>query len=117
MPELTEEEYLHDSECEHCEYIDGHAVKLNIGTSRHGSIEAACGCALHTFCRKHGGGRAYFGLHCKLMIDERVRYRLPDVAVILDDRSKDFIYYEGSTRFRDRDSLAPKSHCRPETQT
>ncbi len=80
MPELTQERYLHNRKYKHCEYIDGRAVKLN-------------------FCCKHGGGQTYVGLHCKLKIDGRVRYRLPDAAVILDDRSNDFVYYEGSSDF------------------
>ncbi len=94
---LTEEEYLHNSEYEHCEYIDGQAVELNIRTKRHSKIQAACTSALVAFLSKHGGGEAFVELHCKLAIDGQVRYRLPDVAVILGDQ--DFIYYKGAPDF------------------
>ncbi|MDQ2900254.1 MAG: Uma2 family endonuclease [Acidobacteriota bacterium] len=94
---LTEEEYLYDSEYEHCEYIDGQAVELNIGTKRHSRIQVACVLALGNFLRMRGGGWVYSELHCKLAIDGQVRYRLPDVAVILGD--EDFIYYAGAPDF------------------
>ncbi|MGI8990516.1 MAG: Uma2 family endonuclease [Bryobacteraceae bacterium] len=96
---LTEEEYLHNSEYEHCEYIDGQAVELNIGSRKHSRIQVACVLALGNFLRTRGGAWVYSELHCKLTIDGQVCYRLPDVAVILDDRFKDFIYYEGAPDF------------------
>ncbi|MDQ6708226.1 MAG: Uma2 family endonuclease, partial [Acidobacteriota bacterium] len=96
---LTEEEYLHSSEYKHCEYVDGVAVELNIGTSWHSSIQVACVLALGSFLRARCGGRVFVELHCKLMIGGRLRYRLPDVAVILGGRSRDFDYYEGAPDF------------------
>ncbi|MDQ6665871.1 MAG: Uma2 family endonuclease, partial [Acidobacteriota bacterium] len=98
---LTEEEYLHNSEYEHSEYVDGQALELNIGTRWHSSIQVACSSALFTFLRKHGGGRrVYVELHCKLTSGGHLRYRLPDVAVILGDGGfQDFRYYEGAPDF------------------
>ncbi|MDQ6707905.1 MAG: Uma2 family endonuclease [Acidobacteriota bacterium] len=97
---LTEEEYLRNSEYRHSEYIDGQAVELNIGTSWHSSIQVACVLALGSFLRARGGGRVYVELHCRLSIGGRLRYRLPDVAVILGDGGfQDFRYYEGAPDF------------------
>ncbi len=96
---LTEQEYLSNPKYEHCEYIEGEAVELNLGTVPHSSIQVACGAVLRNFFRKHGGGRVFAELHCQVTVDGRRRYYLPDIAVILGDKPPDSRYAEGAPDF------------------
>lgn len=93
---LTEQEYLSSPKYEHCEYIDGEAVELNLGTGRHSNIRASCGAIVGGFVHKAKAGRAFLRLHCPVTVDGRRCYYLPDVAVILGDKPPDFRYAEGA---------------------
>ena len=77
------EEYLSNPAYEHCEYIDGEVVQLNVGTGKHGSVQVECSAMLRAYLKQNPIGRVYAELHCKLRIGAHLRYRLPDVCVIL----------------------------------
>jgi Uma2 family endonuclease len=80
---VTLEDYLSSPAYEHCEYIDGEVVELNVGTGQHGSIQLRCGSKLIEYLARSPIGSAYVDLHCKLRIGGQTRYRLPDLCVIL----------------------------------
>ena len=84
------EEYLSNPAYEHFEYIDGQPVELNIGNKPHSRIQAACCAVFHQFLKTHRLGYVAAELHCRLMVSGRLRFRLPDVAVVLgpDDTSE-----------------------------
>ncbi len=96
---LTEEEYLSNPNYEHCEFIDGEAVELNLGTGRHSCIQSNCTIALGNFLRKQRAGRVFVELRCRLTVEGRRRYYLPDIAMLLGDKAMDFPYAEGAPDF------------------
>lgn len=77
------EDYLHNPAYEHCEYIDGEVVELNVGTANHGRIQGLCTAKIIDYLSKNPLGSLYVELHCKLQIHGELRYRLPDICVIL----------------------------------
>lgn len=77
------EEYLANPVYKHCEYIDGVAVDLNLGTGRHGHIQIRISRKLDDYLERNPIGYCYAELHCRLKVKGRVRYRLPDVSAIL----------------------------------
>jgi len=80
---VTIEEYLSNPAYEHCEYIDGEVVELNVGTGQHGRIQAWCVSRLIDYLSRNPVGSAYVELHCRLRISGRDRYRLPDICVVI----------------------------------
>ena len=96
---LPEQEYLSNPKYEHCEYIDGEAVELNLGTGRHSNIQMVCGIAIGNFLLKHRAGRIFAELRCQVTVNGRRSYYQPDVAVILGDNPPDFPYAEGAPDF------------------
>ena len=93
---VTEEEYLHNREYKHCEYVDGQVVPLNVGHKSHARITAKCCRKFDEYFDEHRGGYAAAELHCRLKIRGVTRYRLPDVAVVLGDESPDELYLQRS---------------------
>jgi len=93
------EEYLSNPEYEHAEYVDGEVVKLNVGTQDHGAIQVNCGFLLKQYLLKNPIGYAAAELHCKLMIGGRLRYRLPDLVVVLGERRRGAAYLDRAPDF------------------
>ena len=54
-----------------------------MGTGKHGSVQLKCGARLESYLQQNPIGHAYIELHCKLRIGGQLRYRLPDLCVIL----------------------------------
>jgi Uma2 family endonuclease len=93
---VTEEEYLHNREYKHCEYVDGQVVPLNVGHKSHARITGKCYRKFDEYFDQHPGGYAAAELHCRLKIHGVTRYRLPDVAVVLGDELPDELYLHRS---------------------
>ncbi|MBK9168642.1 MAG: Uma2 family endonuclease [Bryobacterales bacterium] len=79
---VTVEEYLSDPAYEHCEYVDGEVVELNMGTDSHSRITIKCGRWLDEYLDRNPGGSVHAELHCRLTIGGKTRYRLPDVCLV-----------------------------------
>ncbi|MGH7246840.1 MAG: Uma2 family endonuclease [Pseudomonadota bacterium] len=79
------EEYLSNPAYEHCEYIDGQVVELNVGTISHGRIQVKCGRKLDEYFDAHPAGYAGTEIHCRLKIGGKIVFRLPDVAAVLGE--------------------------------
>src|SRR5713226_7427455 len=92
--QVTIEEYLSNPAYEHCEFIEGEVVPLNVGTKPHSKIQGKCYRKLDEYFDSHPGGYAATELHCRLQIRGRPRFRLPDVSVVLNDESPDSLYLE-----------------------
>ena len=92
---ITEEEYLTNPEYEHCEYIDGRAVPLNLGTKKHSKSQVKLSRYLDEYLDANPIGYAAAELHCLIMRRGQRRYRLPDVAIVLND-------VEPESRYLDR---------------
>lgn len=86
------EEYLSNPEYRHAEYVDGEVVALNVGTKKHSKIQVQCAGKLMQHLDQNPIGYAATELHCRLNIDGRVRLRLPDAAVVLNDTDEDAQY-------------------------
>ncbi len=86
---VSEQEYLSNPAFKHSEWVDGEVTELNVGTKKHGTIQINCGIVLKQYLRSHPeapqGGYVAAELHCRLVIGGRTVYRLPDVAVVLND--------------------------------
>ena len=91
---VTIEAYLSDSAYRHCEFVNGSVVELNLGTKQHSRIAGKCFRLLDEYLDKHPVGSAHVELHCKLRIGREVRYRLPDVCLVLSPF--DEVYLERS---------------------
>ncbi len=92
--EISVEEYLANPSYEHCEYVNGRPVELNVGGKPHGRIQTNCAYWLKDYFRKHGGGYAATEMHCRMRLGEQVRFRLPDVSVVLNDEHPDERYLD-----------------------
>ncbi len=91
---VTIEEYLSDPKYERWEYVDGHAVPFVPGGLRHSRTMAACGASLDRFVPARPGCYAAMRLHCRLEVDGEPRFRLPEIAVVLDDDSTEERYLD-----------------------
>jgi Uma2 family endonuclease len=80
---VTIEEYLSNPAYEHCEYVDGEVVGLNVGTDSHSKITIKCGRRLDEYLDNHPIGSVHAEMHCRLMIGGRTRFRLPDVCLVV----------------------------------
>ncbi len=85
------EEYLHNPAYEHCEYVDGEIQELNVGTRAHGFIQLNLGAIFRDYFKTRPGNYAGIELHCRLRIGGRIRFRLPDIAVVLGDFTGDYL--------------------------
>jgi Uma2 family endonuclease len=83
---VSVDEYLNSPEFEHCEYIDGQAVEMNVGNEPHSSVQGNCVAALVAYFRQRGTGKAYTEFRCRLSVGGRQRFYQPDVAVVLGPR-------------------------------
>ena len=84
---ITEEEYLSNPAYEHSEYAAGRPEELNLGTEDHSTAQTNCAGLFWDYLRKNRIGYAATELHCKLTIGGEKHYRLPDVCVVLGQRS------------------------------
>ena len=67
---VSVEEYLSNPAYEHCEYIDGQPVEINLGHKKHGRIQLRCGRRLDEYFDSRPG---YVGteIHCRLRIKRK----------------------------------------------
>jgi len=83
------EEYLASPAHEHFEYVDGQLVELHLGGKPHAKIQARLTHMLLSYAAHHPGGYVATELRCRLKIGGRFRFRLPDLAVVLNDQSSE----------------------------
>lgn len=88
------EEYLSNPAYQHAEWVDGEVVELNVGTKTHARIQARIARKLDEYLERHGSGYVAVELHCRLRVGGGVRFRLPDVAVVLGDEQPTARYLE-----------------------
>lgn len=88
------EEYLANPAYEHAEWVDGEVVELNVGGKSHSRIQAALAAALHQHLRQHRSGYVAVELHCRLKAGGGIRFRLPDVAVVMGDEEPEARYLD-----------------------
>lgn len=92
---MSVEEYLGEPRYEHCEYIDGQVVELNLGGAREAAIRAnLCG-ALAPHLRKRGSGHVFARLYCRLRVSGVERFYLPDVSAAAAG-GYDFRFHDGA---------------------
>lgn len=88
---VSVEEYLSNPAYKHCEYIDGEILELNVGTYSHSRIQVKCSRKLDEYFDMKPGGYVGAELHCRLQIRGKVRFHLPDIAVVLGPRSGKYL--------------------------
>ena len=94
------DQYLSNSAYDRFEYIDDRPVELNVGSGSHSSIQAICCGLLFSYLRGREVGRVATELRCRLQVERKERYYLPDVAVVVrahDLRQVKFL--EGAPEF------------------
>ncbi|HTP87401.1 MAG TPA: Uma2 family endonuclease [Bryobacteraceae bacterium] len=96
---ISVEEYLSNPEYRHSEYVDGEVVALNVGTKNYSRIQGKCYRKLDEYLDQHRGGYAATELHCRLRIYGILRFRLPDVCVVLNDADPDADYLDRAPDF------------------
>ena len=96
---VSVDEYLSNPEYRHSEYVDGEVVALNVGTKKHSRLQGKCFRKLDEYLDQHGGGYAATELHCRLNIRGAIRFRLPDVAVVLNDSDENAQYLDRAPDF------------------
>src|SRR5437879_3949833 len=93
---VSVEEYLSNPAYQHCEYVNGEVVPLNIGTHQHAKVQMNCAYEIAAYLKAYPGGFGGTEVHCRLTIDGEIRYRLPDVALILHDTDPNARYLNGA---------------------
>ncbi len=104
---VSVDEYLSNSEYRHSEYVDDEVVPRNIGSKTHSRTQVRCGCELMKCVGDRVDGYVAVALHCRLNIEGRVRFRLPDVSVILNDTDDEARYLNRAP------DLAPSARSNP----
>ena len=95
---ISEQEYLTNPEYEHCEYIDGEVIPLNVGTKSHSRIQVKLARYLDTYFDERPIGYAAAELHCLTNSKKRI-FRLPDICVVLNDDQPGTRFLERSPDF------------------
>ena len=90
------EDYLSNPAYQHCEYVNGQPVKLNVGNQKHARIQGRCFRRLDEYFDTKPGGYVGTELHCRLQISGETRFRLPDIAVAVHPRFSKDGYLEGA---------------------
>ncbi|MCX6592584.1 MAG: Uma2 family endonuclease [Acidobacteria bacterium] len=90
------EDYLSREEFEKCEWVDGEIVERGMGTGNHSWLGVMFGAALVGYFGPSRPGHVGVELHCRLVINGRVRYRLPDIAVVLNQDLRKVHHLEGA---------------------
>src|SRR4051812_6951739 len=93
---VSVDEYLSYPAYEHHEFVNGEVVALNVGSKPHGRIQGRCFRKLDEYLDTRGSGYAGTEVHCKLTIGGEIRFRLPDIALVLNDPSPKSRYLEGA---------------------
>ncbi len=96
---ISEEEYLHNPEFEHCEYVDGQAVPINVGTKKRSKTQVKLAQYLGVYLDEHPIGYAVAELHCLIVSNGKRQFRLPDICVVLGDESPDSRFLERAPDF------------------
>ncbi len=96
---VSVDEYLSNPEYRHSEYVDGEVVALNVGSKKHSKIQVRCAGKLMDYLDQNPIGYAATELHCRLSIRGEVRFRLPDVAVVLNDSDDEARYLNRAPDF------------------
>ena len=87
------EDYLgNPSEYEHCEWVEGRVEPLSLGSKKHSRIQSMASKYFVDYFLEHPVGYVGSELHCKLTVGGRLRFRLPDLAVVLGDENPDEPY-------------------------
>ena len=87
---LTVEEYLSNPAYDRCEYVDGHAIEINVGTKKHARAQRRIAQILGNYSDAHRIGDVATELRCLI----GNRFLLPDACVVLGDKSPDSDYLE-----------------------
>ncbi len=98
-PSLTAvslEDYLSRAEFEKCEWVDGEIVERGMGTGHHSWLGLEIGGRLRDHFGPSRPGHVGFELHCRLLVNGEVRYRLPDIAVVLKQDLRKVHHLEGA---------------------
>ena len=93
---VSVDEYLTNPAFEHHEYVNGEVVALNVGTRQHARIQMKCAYEMTSYLKSHPDADGGTELHCRLMINGEIRFRLPDVALVLNGTSPEARYLEGA---------------------
>jgi len=93
---VSVDEYLTNPAFEHHEYVNGEVVALNVGTGQHAKTQMNCAYEIRSYLKSHPSAYGGTELHCRLMINGEVRFRLPDVALVFNDTSPEGQYFEGA---------------------
>jgi Uma2 family endonuclease len=92
---ISIEEYLTNPAYRYYEYVEGQPIRLHVGTKDHSRIQVKCSRKLDEYFDSHPGGYVVAELHCRLKVHSEVRFRLPDIAVVLGfDTSPDSRYLD-----------------------
>jgi Uma2 family endonuclease len=81
---ISVEEYLRNPAYRHSEYVGGRIVQRAMGTKEHGYVQGRCFRKFDEYFDTHEGGSASIEAHCRFLVNGELRFRLPDVCVILD---------------------------------
>jgi Uma2 family endonuclease len=79
------ERFLNDPELESYEYLDGEIRDSVVGTPKHATIQTLIAVTLFVHLRKIGRGWAMTEARCRLPLQGRTRFYLPDVCVVLNE--------------------------------
>lgn len=93
---VSVEEYLGEPRYEHCEYIDGHVVELNLGGGPHSRVQAYCAATVVAYLRAKRNGEVFTEMRCRLRAGGGTRFYQPDLAVIAGAAGYAFRFHDGA---------------------
>jgi len=96
---ITVEEYLSNPDYEHCEYVDGEVVELNLGTITHSTIQGRYSLYIGMHLLTLGRGEVAPELRCRLAVNGKTRFRQPDLSVLFSHEKSENDYLEGAPEF------------------
>ncbi len=96
IAQISLEEYLHSSEYEHCEYWNGQAFEINVGTLKHSFIQNRFALLFGLYFQANPIGFSGTELRCLIRSGSTQRFRLPDVSAVLGNVSFEAVYLDGA---------------------
>ena len=96
IAQLSLDEYLHNPAYEHCEYLDGQAFGISLGTIKHSFIQGSFALLLGLYFRENPIGFCGTELRCSIRVGGKERFRLPDVCAVLGQVSFESDYLNGA---------------------
>jgi Uma2 family endonuclease len=87
-------QYLSDPAYERLEYVDGELRERHVGSKSHARVQANLSHKLVEYVRAHPPGYVAAELRVKLAGPSGVEFRLPDLAVVLEDTSPEEEYLD-----------------------